>query len=181
MNPKTNKFLPATVDECLHHLDSWDDPSHITHVEKVVWLGRSRSKVLLRKLKHIYRGVDNHFEGSCSISAHDSFSANVVIDYLVKHAGHDILVKVRTRNYVEVSAESWSHRVFTSGGWTHCADHNYVWYFYQRIVLITVVVPLLMVHPLSQQLNWRLCTFFFNLRHIQVIYENYQPLAVGGS
>ena len=102
----------------------------------------------------------------------------MVVDDLVKDAGHDILIKVGTRNHVEVSAESGCHWVFASGGRTHSTDHDDVRYFDQRVVFVTVVVPLLMVHPLSEQLDRGLCSFFLNLRHVQVIYENYQPFAI---
>lgn len=76
-----------------------------------------------------------------------------------------------------MSLEPGSQRASATAGWTHGGDKHDILNFHERFFFLGSVVPTLVVHPLSQDLNWRLCTISFFLWHVQVVDEDCKSLS----
>ena len=100
------------------------------------------------------------------------------INDLAEDTTHALLVEAWARNDVEVPGEARSNWIFTSSGRTHRSNNHNIRDLLQLVPLVSVVIPLFMVHPLSKQLNRRLSTLVFNGWHIHIIYVDDQLFVI---
>ena len=55
--------------------------------------------------------------------------------------------------------------------WSHGGNEDDILNFHEWLFLLRSIIPTFVVHPLSKDLDWRLCTVNFLLGHIQIINE----------
>jgi hypothetical protein len=64
---------------------------------------------------------------------------------------------------------------------THSANEDDIFNFHERLFLALSIVPTLMVHPLSEQLDGWLSTILFFLWHVEIINEDHETFTWGWS
>lgn len=92
-------------------------------------------------------------------------------DFLENHR-HRVTTKIGIRQEVEMPLEPCCQRASSSSRGSHgCNEHN-VLDLHERLLFLSSIIPALVVHPLSKDLNWRLCTISFFLWHIEIVNED---------
>ena len=179
MHPEPHHFTFLPMLKGFHHLYAANDSRDVSQIEQVVGLSRCRSQVLIGESEHINGCVDNLLERASRVCAHDTLTSHMRLYYLAKDALHHQFVEIAARDDVKMASEPWRDWILTAGGWAHSTDENDVCDLLQLVALVIVIVPLLVIHPLTKQLDRWLSTLFLNCRHIHIIDKDNELLVIG--
>ena len=169
MHPEADKLVFAAVLERSHHLNAVDNTSDVAQIEQIVRLGGRWAQVFLSKTEHIDGCFDDHLESSCSVLSSNAFFPHMCLNNFDEDALQDDLIEGVARYDVEVASKARCYWVLSSSRWAHGSYEDDVSDLDKLIARVIEVVPLLMVHPLTQDLDRRLCTLRFNSWHVHVI------------
>ena len=101
--------------------------------------------------------------------------------YSAKDHGNGVLAEIRICQEIEMSLHSLSYVASSSSWWSHCRYKYDILDSHEWLLFLRSVIPAFVIHPLSEDLNRRLRTINFLLRHIQIIYEYNESFASRGS
>lgn len=163
--------------------DALEDLAHITQVVGVVRFRRGRSEALLDHLVDIDRIGNN-----VVTHALDGFGVGGVlvleeepIHDIVEDVVHGLLRVGLNVNNIEM-ADIARRDVVATTTWGSHGSHKLNCSNDSEFLLIGIdFVPATVIHPLTEELNGRLCSVHFLLRHVEIINENEALLAKGRS
>ena len=72
-----------------------------------------------------------------------------MLDNLIENTLHAELIEGGARYNIEMSSKAGRHWVFTACRGTHCSYKYHITNLLKMIIFSGIIVPLLMVHPLS--------------------------------
>jgi len=119
-------------------------------------------------------GLDNLANGSADSLRETSDEST---EDLGEDHGDVLLAQIGIGQEVEMSLEPLGKGGSTTARWSHSRNEDDILDPHERLLLFGSVVPSLMIHPLSDELDWWLGTILFLLWHVQIINENDEPLA----
>lgn len=176
MSPKFDEIFIALNCFCVCFRHSLENFAKVTQVERVVRLcGRWPESPLYLIVNVDGARYDVVFQTDDTIwEWHFSLSS--------VHPLHDVSEDCRKRNVrvrlyidqVKVANVSIADNI---SRWLHSSDKRHFDGSSEVLLRRVDVIPTTVVHPLSQQLDWRLCTILLFLWHIQIVDENHAVLA----
>ena len=78
-------------------------------------------------------------------------------------------------------SKAWSDWVLATSRWTHSANNHNICDLLQLVAFVSVVIPLLVIHPLSEELDRWLRAFFLDCGHVHIVDEDNQLLVISRS
>mmetsp|Transcript_23989 Transcript_23989/g.77974 ORF Transcript_23989/g.77974 Transcript_23989/m.77974 type:complete len:397 (-) Transcript_23989:780-1970(-) len=170
VDPEREKFRLVLADELRVGAEqALEDASEIAEVEGVVALGRGWEQVRAHNVVHLHRGGGDGADNAREIGR------ELLRNRRVQNCGEDelrgLVRHVGKPEEVEVAQKAVGDRVAAAPGRAHATDeldvHNLA-----EGARRTPLVPTLVVHPLTQQLDRRLRKVFLTHRHIHIVDEH---------
>ena len=183
MSPQLNHVILGLDGRRGGARDALEDLAHITQVVGVVRFRGGWSETLLDHLVDIDRIGNN-----VVTHALDGLSVGGVlvleeepIHYIVEDVVHGLLRVGLNINHVEV-ADITRRDVVATTTWGSHGSHKLNGSNDSEFLLIGIdFVPATVIHPLTEELDGRLCSIHLLLRHVEIIDENEALLAKGRS
>lgn len=176
MDPKSeNRQFGITV-ELVENVNALNDLTDISHVENIVWLGRGGQEVISNWVIQTDRSHSQSLSDLLYVII-EILCKELVWKNVMENSSH-----LRFWGECEVYHEefcldsSWNF-ITTSSWWTHGWDELYILNFLEYFILHSVK-PSSIVHPLSQQLQWRLRAISVLLWHVKIIHVNDHLLSI---
>ncbi len=118
--------------------------------------------------------VDNF---SCATLYLVTEHSKVLVHDLTEDHFDTVSIKLVVSDNVIVALQTLSQYTSATTWWAHRRDEDNV--LDLHVFLSKSIVPALMVHPLTEELNWWLCAILFLLGHVEIINEENELLADG--
>ncbi len=93
-----------------------------------------------------------------------------VVNQVTEDHVDGVIVEFGVCNDIKVSDETRSNECSSSAWWSHRRQADQSFKFHELKVFS--VVPSFVVHVLSDQLNWRLCSVLLLFGHVEIVHED---------
>ena len=131
-------------------------------------LSGSRLEISLDLLEDLVSSFDNLLLETGNFTAEFTFS-EMPLENISEDNLKSLLVKVDITNLVEVTSDTRSDVGTTTSWFTHSGNKVHLLKMSERMLVVLSIIPSTLVNPLSEDLDGRLSTILFDLRHVQVI------------
>jgi len=137
-----------------------------------VRFGRDWSQFLFDTIIDNLRSVYNF---SCATLDFIAKHSEILVHNLTKDHFNTVSVKLVVRYDVVVSLQTLCQNTSSTTWWAHGRDKDDI--LNLHVLLSESIVPAFVVHPLTEEFDWRLSTVFFLFRHVQIINKENESLA----